>query len=259
MKTLTYLLLSFAVLFAIHGCKKAGLSGIELVAGSASVKTGQPDSLELVGAKATDSVKWAVSPTAGLNGIYFKGNHAVVNFNQAGSYTVTATLNNTTPYSTTINVTQAPAPPIDTTRTNAIHIPLTGDQIKLTANYSKSPNSDSAYVYFTAQTTNFYYCLNSYLTYNTTLNNTSGFTLNIVDAIKPATKDCQGGSGRLTIGAIPFKQSLQNKYLPVGTFPLTVTLNGITYTGNVAVTATDINFNWSYTSGVTITPAHMSR
>ena len=257
MKTLTYVFVFFGLLFAINGCKKAGVTGIQLVASSATVKTGQPDSLELVGASATDSVKWAVSPTAGLNGISYKGNHAVVNFNQAGTYTVTATLNNTTPYSTTISVTQAPAPPVDTTRTTSVHYPLTGDQITLTSHYSKSPNSDSAYVYFSAQTTRFYYCLNSYLTYNTSL--TGGFTLNIVDMIKPSTASCQVGSTRLTIGVIPLRQSVQNSYLPNGTFPLTVTLNGVTYNGSVTVTATDINFNWSYTSGVTITPTHISR
>jgi hypothetical protein len=259
MKTLTYVFVFFALLLVFDSCKKAGLSGIQLVATSASVKTGQLDSLELVGAAATDSVKWAVSPMTGLAGIIYSGKHAVVNFNQAGSYTITATLNNATPYSTTINVTQAPAPPVDTTRTTAIHVPLSGDQIVMTAHYSKSPNSDSAYVYFAAQTTKFYYCLNSSLTYNVALNNTSGFTLNIVDVLKPATKDCQVGSTRLTIPVIPFKQSLQNSYLPVGTFPLTVTLNGTTYTGNVTVTATDININWTYTSGVTITPTHFSR
>jgi len=257
MRTLTYVCIFFALLIAVHGCKKGGLTIEQLVASSATVKTGQLDSLELVGAQTTDSIKWSVSPTAGLDHINYRANHAVVSFNQAGTFTVTATVNNTTPYSTSITVTQAPAPPVDTTRTIATHYPLTGDGITLTSHYSKSPNSDSAYVYFTAQTTKFYYCLNSYLTYNTSL--TGGYTLNIVDMIKPATKDCTVGSTRLTIAAIPFKQSLVNSYLPTGTFPLTVTLNGTTYTGSVVVTATDINFNWNYTSGVTLSPAHITR
>jgi len=256
MKTLTYVFVFFALLIAINGCKKPDVNTIELVASSHNIKTGQLDSLELVGAAATDSVKWSVSPS-GFNSMYSSGNHALVNFNQTGTYTVTATLNNVTPYSTTITVTQAPAPPVDTTRTTSVHYPLTGDQIMLTSHYSKSPTSDSAYVYFSAQTTRFYYCLNSFLTYNTSL--TGGFTLNIVDMIKPPTASCQVGSTRLTIGSIPFKQSLVNNYLPVGTFPLKVTLNGVTYTGSVTVTAADINFNWSYTSGVTITPTHISR
>ena len=258
MKTLTYLIAFFALLFMFNACTKvAGVNGIQLVAGSANIKTGQLDSLELTGTATTDSVKWAVSPT-GFNGMYYKGNHAVVNFNKAGTYTVTATLNNATPYSTTINVTQTTATPADTTTTTATHVPLTGDQITLTAHYSKSTLSDSAYVYFTAQTTNFYYCLNTYLTYNTAINS-SGFTLNIVDAVKPATAACQVGSKRLTTGNIPFRQSLVNNLLPTGTFPLTVTLNGTTYTGSVIVTTTDINFSWAYSAGVTITPLHITR
>jgi hypothetical protein len=257
MKTLTYVFVFFTLLFTINACKKVSVNTIELVAISHDIKIGQPDSLELTGTATTDSVKWAVSPTAGLNSIHYKGNHAVVTFNQTGTYTITATLNNTTPYTTSINVTQAPAPPVDTTRTTSVHYPLTGDQITLTPHYSKSPNSDSAYVYFTAQTTKFYYCLNSYLIYNVSL--TGGYTLNMVDMIKPSTASCQVGSTRLTTGNIPFSQGMQNNYLPVGTFPLKVTLNGVTYTGSVTVTGTDINFNWSYTSGVMITPTHISR
>lgn len=252
MRTLIYIIAFFALLVTLNACKKLnGLSGIQLVATSNSIKTGQLDSLALVGAAATDSVKWAVSPIAGLNNIYFKNNHAVVSFNQTGSYTVTATLNNT-PYSTTIAVTQA-----DTTRTTATHYPLTGDAITLTSHYSKSPGSDSAYVYFTAQTNKFYYCLNSYLTYNVSL--TGGFTLNIVDMVKPATTACQVGSTRLTTAAIALRQNVVNNYLGAGTYPVTVTLNGATYTGNVVVTATDITFNWGYTSGVSITPMHITR
>jgi hypothetical protein len=260
MKTLTYIITFFALLFIINACTKVnGLTTEQLVASSATVKTGQPDSLELVGAAATDSIRWSVSPLAGINNFYHSGKHGLINFNQAGIYTVTATVNNTTPYSTSITVTQAPALPVDTVTTASTRVPLTGDEIKLTANYSKSTGSDSAYVYFSAQTTKFYYCLNSFITYNTALNNTSGFTISFGDVIKPATKDCQAGSVRLSIASIPFKQSLQNKYLPAGTFPLTVTLNGVTYTGSVIVTATDVNINWSYTSGVTITPTHFSR
>jgi hypothetical protein len=257
MKTLTYVFVFFALLLTINACKKVGTT-IELIATSHDIKTGQLDSLELVGTAAADSVKWSVSPS-GFNSMYASGNHALVNFNKAGTYTITATLNNTTPYTTSINVTQAPAPPVDTTTTTATHVPLTGDQITLTSHYNKSPNSDSAYVYFTAQTTKLYYCLNSYLTYNTTLNNTSGFTLNVVDILKPATSNCQAGNSKISTGAIPFRQAIQNSYLPAGSFPLRVTLNGTTYTGSVTVSATDINFNWTYTSGVTITPAHISR
>lgn len=258
MKTLTYTAIFFGLLFTFNACTKTGLTVEHLDATKATVKIGQPDSLELVGASATDSIQWGVTPS-GSNTIIFSHNHAVVNFNKAGNYTVMASVKGATSYTYLITVTNEVYNPNPPASGGATHISIAGDQIILTSHYSKSTKSDSAYVYFTAQTTNTYLCGNSYLNYSHSFDGSGHFGINFVDMYQPASKDCQTGNTTITSPAIPFLQSVQNTYLAIGTYPLAVGLNGVTYTGSVAVTATDITFTWNYTSGVTITPKHIAR
>ncbi len=259
MKNLIYPVVFFALLLAFSACTKVGTPGLHLDATHATVKIGQPDSLELVGASATDSVRWTVTPS-GFNTIVNYHNHAVVSFNKAGSYVVTTVVNGGNSYPYAITVTNdvytppTPAPPSGA----ATHVSMAGDQITLLAHYSKSPGSDSAYVYFNAKTTNTYPCGNGALNFSRSFDASSHLSINFIDVYQPATKDCTA-SGTITSPIIPFAQSVANTYLANGTFPLAVTLNGVTYTGNVVVTATDVTFNWTYTSGVTITPLHFTR
>lgn len=259
MKTLTYIAIFVALLFTFNACTKVGYTTEHLDATHATVKMGQTDSLELVGASASDSVKWTVSP-AGFNWIVSSHNRAIVNFNKAGVYTVSTVVNGSGTYSYTITVTNevyTPTPPPGNGQ--ATHISIAGDQITLLAHYSKSALSDSAYVYFNAKTTNTYQCGNSYLNYTHSLDASSHFSIGFVDMYQPPSNSCTTGNTTITSPAIQFIQSVQNTYLANGTFPLTVSLNGVTYTGNVVVSATDITFNWTYTSGVTITPLHINR
>lgn len=104
MKTLTYIAIFFALLFAFNSCKKGGLATPHLEATHATIKIGQTDTLELVGVAASDSVKWTVTPS-GFNWIVSAHNHATVNFNKAGNYTVTTTVNGAAMYTYLITVT----------------------------------------------------------------------------------------------------------------------------------------------------------
>ncbi|WP_448698063.1 hypothetical protein ACFGVR_14675 [Mucilaginibacter sp. AW1-3] len=259
MKTLTYLAIFFGLLFTFNACTKTGYVTEHLDATHATVKIGQTDSLELVGASATDSIAWTVTPS-GSNWMIGSHNHAIVNFNKAGNYTVMASVMGAASYTYLITVTNEvynPTPP--PANGAAVHISIAGDQITLHSHYSPSSKSDSAYVYFTAQTTNTYQCSNSLLNYTHSLDASGHFGINFIDMYKPATINCQTGNTTITSPAIPFLQTIQNTYLASGTYPLTVGLNGVTYTGSVTITATDINFNWVYTSGVTIAPLHITR
>jgi aspartate 1-decarboxylase len=259
MKTLTYIAIFFALLFAFNSCKKGGLATPHLEATHATIKIGQTDTLELVGVAASDSVKWTVTP-AGFNWIVSSHAHATVNFNKAGNYTITTTVNGAAMYTYLITVTNEvynPTPP--PVNGQATHISIAGDQITLLAHYAKSTKSDSAYVYFNAQTTNTYLCSNSYLNYTHSLDASNHFSIGFIDMYQPASKDCTTGNTTITSPVIPFVQSVQNTYLANGTFVLKVSLNGVTYTGSLAITATDVTFNWPYTSGVTITPQHFNR
>jgi hypothetical protein len=255
MKNLTYgLVVALLALFIIQGCAKMnGVSILkgQLVASKSTIAAGQPDSLLLVGALASDSINWSVTPS-GFNTISIKHNTAVVVFNKSGVYTVKAGVAGANPASTSITVG-------DTVTNRTTSIPLTGDQIILLSNYYKSQNGDTSYVYFTAETTKTYPCANSILEYTQNLDASNNFSINFIDALQPDAANCQSGSGALASGIIAFRQNPSNPYMVVGTYPLTVTLNGTTYTGSIAVSATDINFNWNYTTGVTIVPKHFTR
>ncbi len=258
MKTLTYIVIFFALLFAFNSCKKGGLATPHLEATHATIKIGQTDTLELVGAAATDSIRWTVTPT-GFNWINSSHTHATINFNNAGNYTITTTVNGAAMYTYLITVTNEVYTPTPPNTGQAKHISIAGDQITLLAHYAKSTKSDSAYVYFNAQTSNTYLCSNSSLNYTHSLDASNHFSINFIDMFQPATKDCTTGNTTITSPVIPFIQSVQNNYLANGTYPLTVILNGTTYTGSAVVTATDVTINWTYTSGVTITPQHFNR
>ena len=133
-------------------------------------------------------------------------------------------------------------------------VPLTGDQITLIPHFYKSPTADSSYIYIVAQPKNGY-CYTSVLQFSQSLDNSGNYSIRFLDVVEPLP--CVGGNTPL-FADINFPQTPGGK-LPNGTFPLTVTLNGTTYTGSIVVTATAITFNWSYTSGVLIAPQQISR
>ncbi|MDB4905033.1 MAG: hypothetical protein JWQ63_4314 [Mucilaginibacter sp.] len=138
-------------------------------------------------------------------------------------------------------------PPVKYTTT-----PLTGDQITLVPHFYKSPTADSSYVYFIAQTKN-YYCGISLL--HTSYNFANGnYTIGFLDVVQPSP--CVIGDGPI---AATINLTQNGGPMPVGTFPITVTLNGTTYAGSMVSSSTSITFNWNYTSGVLIAPQQISR
>src|SRR6202000_1423631 len=109
MKKLTYLILVLAAgLFIVSACNKygdlAGLKG-KIIATKTTLEIGEPDSLLLVGAKATDSIHWSVLPS-GFDSLVIRHNKAKIIFTRSGTYTVTAT-DNGTPATVSIRVTDS--------------------------------------------------------------------------------------------------------------------------------------------------------
>ncbi|MDB5009955.1 MAG: hypothetical protein JWQ06_744 [Mucilaginibacter sp.] len=268
MKNLAYsvLALCFALLI-IQGCSKGVLSSLngKLVASKSTLAANAVDSVLYVGASASDSIKWSVTP-AGFNTLGLNKNLAIITFNKAGTYTVQATVNGGAPATTTITVTPAtpitnPVPPVpaDSVITQSGLVSLAGDQITLLPNYYKSKLGDTTYIYFTAETTKIYACGNSVINFTKSLDANNNFSLNFISVQQPAGSACQKAAGAIATGIIPFMQNSQNPYMTPGVYPLTVTLNSITYTGSIVITTTDITFNWNYTSGVMIAPKHFSR
>ena len=154
MKHLTFSLpVLLAVFLILQGCNKNGLppANGELSASSLNVEINQPDSLRLTGAASTDSVKWSVTP-AGFDSLVTKNNTALVFFKKSGTYSVTA-IDKGVPASINIKVNDS----VYHGGQQYVNVLLTGDQITLVPYYHKSLNADSTFIYFIAQTKN-YYC-----------------------------------------------------------------------------------------------------
>ncbi|HEY4326605.1 MAG TPA: hypothetical protein VGN20_21650 [Mucilaginibacter sp.] len=131
--------------------------------------------------------------------------------------------------------------------------PLTGDEITLVPHFYKSPTADSSYLYFEAHTKNSY-CGTSLLHASYQLVN-NNYIINFLDVIQPTP--CVIGQNPVAT-ELSFTQSPAGN-VPLGTFPLNVTLNGTTYTGSIIVSSTSVSFSWAYTSGVLIAPQQISR
>jgi len=253
MKKLIYCVLALLPAYLIiQGCNK--LNDVVVTNGISTLKVqksevmiNQPDTLLISDAKTTDKVVWTVSPT-GSNTISSNGPGAVLTFSKAGSYTVTATVNDGKPLTATITVNttvynqpSAPTP-----------IALTGDQINLTPSLYKNSAADSTYIIFDTRTTTSY-CLNSRL--NLTASNADGnYNVSFINVLPYVT--CAGVSGTLRTN-INFKQGPAT--LSNGTYPLNIALNGTTYTGSIVVSTASIIFNWNYTTGVVLTSKTITR
>ncbi|MDB4920944.1 hypothetical protein [Mucilaginibacter sp.] len=251
MKNLIYGLLALSLtLFVISACNKGSLSDNkngQLTASSYKVKINQPDSLLLVGAKATDTTRWSIVPS-GHDSIITKNNTALIFFKKPGSYLVKA-INGITTATASVTVSDSVYHPAG----QHTIVSLIGDQVTLVPHYYKSKTSDSAYLSFVAQTHNSY-CSNSSLKFaDSVVNNSYG--IGFLNVIQPA--QCTLGITPIA-AVINFTQN-QPDSLPNGTFPLNVTLNGITYTGSIVATTTTITFNWNYNAGVLIAPKQISK
>jgi len=252
MKNLIYGLFAITLaVFVISACNKygdlAGQSG-KLVASSYKVDINQPDTLLLSGAKTTDTVHWSVTPT-GFDSIITRNNVAKIFFKKAGAYQVQALDPSMAPASASITVTDSVYKPTITYN----YPPLTGDQITLVPHFYNNPVADSTYLSFVAQTKNYYCGTSKLVVADSLINNSYGIRFLYVSQPSP----CVIGQSPIA-AVINFTQN-QPGVLPIGTFPLSVTLNGTTYTGSIVATSTTITFNWNYTSGVLISPLQVNR
>ncbi|WP_259071531.1 hypothetical protein HDF24_26000 [Mucilaginibacter sp. X4EP1] len=223
-------------------------NGLQLLASKYKVKINEPDTLLLSGAKSTDSIRWSVSP-AGFDSLITQKNKALVFFKKAGTYQVKAADNGGTPLVVSITVIDSvyhPQPQYTTT-------PLTGDQITLVPHFYSNPAVDSSYLTFVAQTHNVY-CGTSKLNLTDSLVNNT-YAIDFLNVIQPTP--CVIGSSPIGT-VINFTQKIPGN-LPNGTYPLSVTLNGTTYTGSIVATSTIITFKWNYNSGVLISPKQINR
>ncbi len=253
MKNLTYGIFAFFLLtLVMQGCKKSGLTFTkgQITAAKLTLDLNEPDSLILVGA-VNDSVQWSVTP-ASANTLFKIKNIAILKFSAAGSYTVTATTNSGTTASVSITVTNnvyVPSPVYTVVSYDPVE-QITMVPMLTTVNGSKT-------MYFAAQTSKIYACGNS-IPMLTKSSNGNNLSINFLGIKRPDPLTCLVTNTPLPAeNAYFFSAGTALSFTP-GTYPLTVTLNNVTYTGSIVITATDMTFNWNYTAGVIIAPNHLS-
>lgn len=252
MKNLTYGFVALLlVIFAISACNKLNDPSVkagQLIASKSTVEINEPDSLLLVGAASTDSIRWSVTPTGSDTLITLK-NKGLVKFTKAGSYQVKTISNGKATATTSITVSDS----IYHAAGQQYVVPLTGDQITLVPHYYHNATGDSSYVYLIAETSKSY-CANGTIYLSWGLNNGT-YNINLMGVAEKSP--CTINSA--PINAIIALTQNNPAILPGGTFPLSATLNGTTYTGNMVVTTANITFNWNYSSGVLISPKQINK
>jgi hypothetical protein len=141
-----------------------------------------------------------------------------------------------------------PPPPVQ-----YVTLPLTGDQITLTPGFFTNSVADTNYIYFKAQTTKTY-CRSGKLNIAYSIDNQNNYAISFLNVTETTT--CKGDS--ILTAPVNFTQN-QPKALANGTYPLSILLNNVTYTGSIVVSTANITFNWKYTSGVLIEPKVINR
>ena len=251
MKNLIYGLFALLlVVFAISACNKLNDPSVkagQLVASKYQLKINEPDSLLLVGADTTHTISWSVTP-AGFDSLVTLRNKGLIKFTKAGSYVVKTIDNGKSATTASITVSDSVYQPA-----GRYVAALTGDQITLVPHYYHNAAADSSYLYFVAETSKSYCATGSfYLSWGP---HNGGYNINLMGIVQ--NSPCTGSQA--PINGIIYLTQNDPAILPNGTTPLSVVLNGTTYTGSMVVTATAISFNWDYNAGVLISPKQVSK
>lgn len=184
------------------------------------------------------AIQWNVSPALNAQ-VSATGSVASIRFGNGGTFVVTATSGSTVD-SSVVHVDDS----IYTPPPAATILPLiTNETLIITA--SKLDSGAYSGLIFYAHTQSSYTCFTNYLVSDFNQAN-NAYTINFTGVYVPA--GCITGTA--TAGTFEY-------FIPMadGTHALTITLNGTTYTGSVVKAGSNYTINWSYTSGVAISPS----
>lgn len=260
--------LLLAGLLVISGCKKhtpppadTNNSGLQtgaltgpIVLSAARVQLGQPliATLEPAG---VFPIRWTCPFISGMAHVTPAGKMAMYLFEQPGNYTIEAASLGIDIASVTdssrigVYVSDTIYQPVGPAQDS---LSLQGDQVSLTPSVDSSGN-----LVLLAQTKNTYGCLpNLVYSITTGSDGTGGIVVNLQEVVANGPNGCHVVENPAS--AYLFCPSPTSLWAP-GDYPLSVTLNGAIYTGTITVTATGYSFQWSYTSGVTITPSTIKK
>lgn len=201
-----------------------------------AIKKGEPILFTLY--NGPDSIIWKVTPSLNTQ-VTASGSDASIKFGSKGTYTILAS-SGSKKDSTVIQVEDS----VFTPPTTATLLPFSsGERIALTV--SKLDSGAHSGLIFYAHTQNSYNCFTNYLSADYGQVGDS-CKINFTGVSIPA--NC-------TSGKVPADGFEYFIHLSDGTHSLTIKLNNNTYTGSVVKAGSNYTINWSYTSGVTISPS----
>lgn len=129
---------------------------------------------------------------------------------------------------------------------------LTGDQVSLTPTLDSNAN-----LILLAQTKNTYGCLpNLVYSISTGSNGTGGISILFQEVVSNGPGNCTEVMNPASAYVFPPSPTSQ---WPDGSYPLSVSLNGVVYTGTLTITDKSYSVSWNYTSGVTFSSTQINK
>ncbi len=243
----------FLILFAaasFMACKKdsqVNIPGLDASKTNA-IKKGEPVLFTLDQASAGSTVNWTVSPSANTQ-IKSSGNQASILFGVKGNYVVTAVAGNvsaSTPVSVSDSVYNGGGSGGGGGETQPTTLNFSAGE-KINIQVSRIDSGATSGLIFSTITSNEYTCLTNSLI-STFTAGTNSFDISFDGVSVPA--NCTTGTAKASAFAF---------YYPVseGTSSLTIHFNGTNYTGTIVKTGNSYQINWSYATGVVISPASL--
>ncbi len=247
MKKLIFPIIGILMATGFFACKKDASTGKTSLDVSKldKIAKGEPVEFTLGQAAAGASVNWSVSPNVSTQ-INSTGNKAIIRFGAKGYYTVTA-VGAGLSASSTVSVTDSvynPGVPGSQGTTQAL---LANEIIKITVSRNDSGQASYGLV-FKAETSNAYPCASNTLL-STITPGTSSYAISFTGVFVPA--DCTAGGNAKAVAFTGLN------YIQSGSTPLSITVNGKTYTGTIVKTGNNFTINWPNSTGVTISPTSL--
>jgi len=227
-----------AILLMTASCSKDPVSNTSplQVSKTTDIKKGEPVLFSFP--KYGDTILWNIKPATTAK-VSVTGSIATVKFGQKGTFTVVATSGSVRD-SAVVHIDDS----VYTPPPAATILPFsTGEQLAITV--SKVDSGANSGLIFYALTQNSYTCIANYLVSDFSLAN-NAYTIDFKGIFVPG--NCTAGTAKA--GAFRYLLPMAN-----GTNTLTIKLNNTTYTGSIVKAGSNYTINWSYTSGVTISPS----
>jgi hypothetical protein len=128
-------------------------------------------------------------------------------------------------------------------------VPITND-VTIAVSYYRDPTNGKVRINFTPFVyLNNYYCRNAIMQFKSAVTADNNFNLHLVNIRE--SKGCAISAAASSPGPSTAANNVFiSKFIGSGTYPLKITVGSVAYNGSIVVAASNVTFNWSYTSGV---------